>query len=78
MTWVFFGFSTLYVLALLAFVVSVTGLFGAEGGPLSGIFLVPLGLPWNVLLDRLGLEGVLMMVLAPLPNAAILWWLWRR
>jgi hypothetical protein len=27
------------------------GLLGSERGPLAGVFLVPLGLPWNLLID---------------------------
>ncbi len=32
-------------------VIGTFGLFGAEQDPLSGAFLVPLGLPWNLILD---------------------------
>ena len=54
------------------------GLFGQEQDPLAGVFLMPLGLPWNILGDRLGLGGPLLGILAPAINAAILYWLWKR
>jgi hypothetical protein len=41
----------LYILALALFGVGTFGLFGSETGPLAGVFLVPLGLPWNMMLD---------------------------
>lgn len=47
-TWAFLG---LYVLALLLFLVGTFGWFGSPQGPLAGVFLAPLGLPWNLLLD---------------------------
>jgi hypothetical protein len=46
-TIVLYGFLVLYVLALLLFLVGTFGLFGAERDPLAGVFLIPLGLPWN-------------------------------
>lgn len=36
-----------YVLALAGFAIGTLGLFGQEPDPLSGILLIPLGLPWN-------------------------------
>lgn len=47
----FFVFIGLYVLALTLFAIGTFGLFGSRTGPLAGIFLVPLGLPWNRMLD---------------------------
>ena len=44
---VFYGFLLLYVLALVLLLVGTFGWFGAEKDPLSGVFLIPLGLPWN-------------------------------
>jgi hypothetical protein len=43
----------LYVLALLAWLAGIFGWFGIGQDPLSGIFLVPLGLPWNRFVDLL-------------------------
>jgi hypothetical protein len=45
------GFAILYALALGLFIVGTFGLFGSPSGPLAGIFLMPLGLPWNRMLD---------------------------
>ena len=44
-------FLALYGLALFAFFAGTVGLFGAEPDPLSGVYLIPLGLPWNLLTD---------------------------
>lgn len=44
--WAVAGFAVLYAIALALFVIGTFGLFGSPGGPLAGIFLVPLGLPW--------------------------------
>lgn len=84
MKWLFWIFATLFVLALFLMLVGTFGWFGQEPDPLSGIFLVPLGLPWNIIAERLGLTamgGVVAMVtgiVSPLINLAILYWLWRR
>lgn len=78
MQWIFIIFVVLYVLALALLLIGTFGWFGQERDPLSGVFLLPLGLPWNLLADRLGAGGAAVMALAPLVNAAILFWLWRR
>lgn len=44
-------FAILYALAFGLFIVGRFGLFGSPSGPLAGIFLMPLGLPWNRMLD---------------------------
>lgn len=75
---VFWIFLALYVLTLLIFLAGTYGWFGQEKDPLSGIFLMPLGLPWNVLGDRLGAPGFITGLLAPAVNAGILFWLWKR
>jgi len=43
-------FALLWLAALALLAVGTFGLFGAECDPLSGIFLLPLGLPWNLVL----------------------------
>jgi hypothetical protein len=43
----------LYLAALFLFFVGAFGWFGQERTPLAGVFLVPLGLPWNLWLDGL-------------------------
>ena len=78
MKWAFLIFVGLYLVALLLLAVGTFGWFGQEQDPLSAVFLVPLGLPWNVLADRAGLNGPLVAILAPLLNAGILYWLWKR
>jgi hypothetical protein len=45
------GFSVLYALAVGLFIVGTFGLFGSPSGPLAGVFLIPLGLPWNQLFN---------------------------
>jgi len=47
-TW---GFGLAYLAALALLLIGTYGLFGSPQGPLSGIFLIPLGLPWNQLID---------------------------
>lgn len=78
MKWVFWIFVGLYALAFLLFLIGTFGWFGQEKDPLSGVFLMPLGLPWNMLADRLGAPGLLTGLLAPAINAGILFWLWKR
>lgn len=76
--WIFRVFVVLYVAALGLLAIGTFGLFGQERDPLSGVFLLPLGLPWNLIGDRVGLEGPLLATLAPAINALILFWLARR
>lgn len=78
MKWIFLGFVGLYVIALLLLAIGTFGWFGQEQDPLSGIFLMPLGLPWNILGDRIGLSGAWVAILAPALNAGVLYWLWKR
>ena len=78
MKWVFIVFVVLYGIALLLMATGTLGWFGQEKDPLSGIFLMPLGLPWNILADRLGLSGPILALLAPAINVAILYWIWKR
>ncbi len=78
MKWVLFVFLGLYAVAVSLLVIGTFGLLGQERDPLSGIFLLPLGLPWNLLGDRLGLEGPWVAILAPAVNAVLLLLLWRR
>lgn len=79
MKWAFIIFTALYVIALALLAIGTFGWFGQEKDPLSGVFLVPLGLPWNLLLDRVfGTDGPFVAILSPAINAAILYWLWKR
>lgn len=77
MKWLLGIYVVLYLGALALLIIGTFGLFGQEQDPLAGVFLLPLGLPWNILLDRIGLAGPLLAVLAPLLNIAIVWGLWR-
>jgi hypothetical protein len=67
-------FAVIYALALIVLLVGTFGLFGAERDPLSGVFLIPLGLPWNRFVDifpeRL---WPWLAAASPLVNLAILW-----
>lgn len=44
-------FGLAWVLALGLFLIGQFGLFGQERDPLAGVFLAPLGLPWNRFID---------------------------
>ena len=79
MKWAFIIFTALYAVALFLLAVGTFGWFGQEEDPLSAVFLLPLGLPWNVLFDRIfGGDGPWAAILAPAINAGILFWLWKR
>lgn len=78
MKWAFLIFTGLYAVALVLLAIGTFGWFGQERDPLSGVFLVPLGMPWTWLGDKLGLAGPLLAILAPAINAGILYWLWKR
>lgn len=67
------GFGVLYFLALGLLAVGTFGLFGQEPDPLAGVFVVPLGLPWNRL--AMGAPEAFLPwigVIAPLVNLGIL------
>ena len=44
-------FAVLYLLALVAFLTGTFGWLGQERDPLSGVYLLPLGLPWILVAD---------------------------
>lgn len=46
-------FGTAWVAAIALLLIGTFGWFGQEKDPLSGIFLMPLGLPWSLFLDGL-------------------------
>jgi hypothetical protein len=67
------GFSVLYALAAGLFIVGTFGLFASPSGPLAGVFLVPLGLPWNRMLDVFPQPlWPMLAILAPAVNLVIL------
>jgi hypothetical protein len=66
----FFG---LYLMALALLAMGTWGLFGQPRDPLSGAFLLPLGLPWNRMLGGFP-DGWLpgLAAAAPLVNLAVI------
>lgn len=78
MKWLFWIFVALYALAFALYIIGTYGLFGSDSGPLAGVFLMPIGLPWNLLGDRLGLASPALGIIAPAINAAILYGLWKK
>jgi hypothetical protein len=71
-------FALLYAAAFALFLIGSYGWFGSPQGPLAGVFLIPLGLPWVLWLD--GLPEALRpaaAIAAPALNLALLWGLCR-
>ena len=50
-SWIVRIVGVLYLVALTLLLIGTFGLFGQERDPLSGVFLIPLGLPWVFWLD---------------------------
>jgi hypothetical protein len=71
--WVIWVFAALYMLALALFLIGTFGLFAQAQDPLSGVFLLPLGLPWVKFVD-LAPEPAWpwLIALAPALNFAII------
>ncbi len=68
------AFAALYASAFALFLIGTYGWFGSPQGPLAGIFLVPLGLPWSRWLG--GLPPAVLpaaAVAAPALNLLLLW-----
>jgi hypothetical protein len=78
MIWVFRIFLALYGIAFLLYLIGTYGWFGQARDPLAGVFLMPLGWPWNILGDRLFGPSPALGILAPAGNAMLLWLLARR
>ncbi|SHF93090.1 hypothetical protein SAMN05444339_1237 [Loktanella atrilutea] len=71
--WLLRLLAMVFVLALILFAIGRLGLFGAHRDPLSAVFLIPLGLPWVLLSDRLPDPlWPIAAALAPLLNLALL------
>ena len=71
---IFFTFLLAYVLALGLLAIGTLGLFGSEADPLAGVFVVPLGLPWNLLLDGFPSSARPWLAAgAPLLNLFVIW-----
>ena len=63
------AYAALYLGALGLLVVGAFGLFGQERDPLAGVFLMPLGLPWTLLIvDMPPAEARWVAMTAPLAN----------
>jgi hypothetical protein len=77
MKWVLGVFLALYTIAVAWLAIGTFGWFGQPQDPLYGVFLLPLGLPWNVLGDKLGLASPILGISAPLVNAVLLYVLYR-
>ena len=77
--WVVGGFAALYLAALALLLIGTFGWFGQPRDPLAGVFLMPLGLPWNRLFDDAS-EAVRPWLAAgaPLLNLLVLAALFRR
>lgn len=58
-------FVALWLAALALLAIGTFGWFGQERDPLSGVFLVPLGLPWNMILPVPDKGALALGVLAP-------------
>lgn len=69
----FWLFLVAYFCALAIFAIGALGLFGQGQDPLAGIYLIPLGIPWNRFID-IAPEPTWpwLAAAAPLVNLAIL------
>ncbi len=71
-------FALLYVVALFVLLTGTYGWFGQERDPLSGVFLLPLGLPWVLLSDLVSEQAKPWFTAsAPLVNLFVLFFLCR-
>ena len=71
-------FAMLYAAAFALFLVGTYGWLGSPQGPLAGVFLVPLGLPWILGLDVLPSAMLpAAAIAAPALNLGLLWSLCR-
>jgi hypothetical protein len=67
------AFGLAYIAALAVGLVGTFGWFGQERDPLGWLFILPLGLPWVLMLDGADdVAGPWLASLAPLLNLAIL------
>ena len=76
--WIFWLFLALYIFALFILFTGILGWFNQPQDPLSGIFLLPLGLPWVLIGDKIGLTSTALAIVSPAINLAILFWFWKR
>ncbi|MFZ2101201.1 MAG: hypothetical protein WAU86_11610, partial [Oricola sp.] len=57
-------YAAAWAVAVFILAVGTLGLFGAEPDPLSGVFLLPLGLPWNLLIGNAPEDSQMWLVIA--------------
>jgi len=69
-----FIFFAAYLFALFVLAAGTYGWFGTARDPLAGVFLIPLGLPWNALLPASLGAGVF----SPILNGVIMLLICRR
>ena len=73
------AFALVYAMALGLFVIGFLGRFGQLTDPLAGVFLVPVGWPWNRAVDLAPTAAwPWLAAAAPLVNVAILALVCRR
>jgi len=72
-------FALAYIFALGLLAIGTFGLFGVVRDSMSGVYLIPLGMPWNIFLLSDAPEVLLpwIGILAPLLNLAILLFICR-
>ena len=70
-------FGLAYIAAVFIYLTGTFGWFGQERDALSGVFLIPLGLPWN-LLDPPERFAALFAASVPLVNLGLIWLICRR
>ena len=67
-------FAMAYTFALAILAIGTFGLFGQERDPLSGVFLMPLGLPWNLAFSSFpDALGPWLAMAAPAVNLALIY-----
>lgn len=71
------GFALLWLLALGILAIGTFGWFGQERDPLSAVYLVMLGLPWNRFVDFAGPLAQVLVVLTPGVNLLIIYFICR-
>lgn len=76
--WALWMFGAAYLAALAIFAIGERGLFGQPRDPLAGVFLVPLGWPWNRAVD-LAPEPMWpwLAAAAPALNLLVLFGIWH-
>lgn len=62
-------FALAYLGATIVFAVGASGLFGVDRDPLAAVYLIPIGLPWNLAVDWIPVSTqTTLAILAPAIN----------